>query len=291
VDEGHEHGGLPVAERAGGAEPLRPVSDLSGTPVEDATGHNIGELFGALAEAESGLLRYFDLALFGRARHVLVPVGHARIEDRLDQPRLRLRAATLDELERIPTYHADPGAIDDPYERALLHAHGRAFHGERYYAHPAYDHTGLYAGDHPLVRTGDVAGDATRLRPLRELPNVAFAPGEPDVRGWPVEVADGARVGTVEDVIVDVGGRQVRYVILATGADAQVLVPVGFLRVDASARLLRAPGLEADDPAALPRYGGGVVERADEEALRDALQERLFARRRYATPDFTPPGG
>jgi hypothetical protein len=223
---------------------------------------------------------------------VLVPVGHARIEDRLDQPRLRLRAATLEELDRIPAYHADPNAIDDPYERALLHAHGRAFHGERYYAHPAYDHTGLYAGDHPLVRTGDVAGDATRLRPLRELPNVAFAPGEADVRGWPVETGSGEGAGVVEDLIVDVSGRQVRYVILRLDAEAdveRVLVPVGFLRVDANAQRLRAPGLGADDVTALPRYGGGVVERADEEALRDALQERLFARRRYASPDFEPP--
>jgi hypothetical protein len=269
-------------------EPLRPVSDLAGMPVEDAAGHNVGELFGALAEAETGLLRYFDLALFGRARHVLVPVGHARIENRIDEPRVRLRAATLDELERIPAYHADPTRIDDPYERALLHAHGRAFHGERYYAHPAYDHTGLYAGEHPLVRGDDDAAD-TALRSLGELSNVSFAAGEPDVRGWPLHTGDGTHAATVEDLIVDVAGRQVRYTVLATTAARRVLLPVGFVRVDQEAELLRAPGLQPADLAALPEYGGGDVERADEDALRDALQDRLAARRRYEAPDFRSP--
>jgi len=270
-------------------ETLRPVSDLAGMPVEDATGHNIGELFGALAEADTGLVRYFDLALFGRARHVLVPVGHARVEDRIDVPRLRLRAATLEELDRIPAYHADPADIDDPYERALLHAHGRSFHGERYYAHPAYDHGGLYAGDHPLVRSGDEPGDPARLRPLRELPNVSFAAGEPDVRGWPIDTSDSKDAARADDVIVDVGGRQVRYVVVTLETGTRVLVPVGFFRVDAEEQRLRTPGLHRDDLQALQPYDGGAIERADEEAVRLCLEERLYARSRYDSPDFRPP--
>jgi hypothetical protein len=257
--------------------------------VEDATGHNIGELFGTLADAETGLVRYFDLALFGRARHVLVPVGHARIEDRLDTPRLRLRAATIEELDRIPAYHADPSSIDDPYERALLHAHGRSFHGERYYAHPSYDHGGLYAGDHPLVRSGEEPSDAGALRPLRELPNVTFAAGEADVRGWPVDAADAEGAATVEDVVVDVGGRQVRYVMLSAAGGPVVLVPVGFFRVDTGEQRLRTPGLRSDDFAELPAYEGGRIERELEEEIRQRLQDRLHARRSYDLPDYRPP--
>jgi hypothetical protein len=272
------------------ADPLRPVSDLAGMPVEDAAGHNVGELFGALAEAESGLLRYFDLALYGASRHVLVPVGHARVERRLDEPRLRLRAATLDELERIPPYHADPSVIDDPYERALLHAHGRSFHGERYYAHPAYDHSGLYAGDHPVLR-GESAHEADRaLRPLRDLPRVAFAAGEPDIRGWPVEADGSGSLGTVEDVVVDTVDRQIRYVALReTGNGRRVLVPVGFLRLERDRECLRAPGLRTEDTAALPAYDGGAVTRAEEDAVRDALEERLLTRRKYDSPHYRAP--
>jgi hypothetical protein len=273
-----------------GPEPLRPVSDLAGMPVEDATGHNIGELFGALAEADSGLIRYFDLALFGRSRHVLVPVGHARVENRIDSPRLRLRAATLDELERIPSYHARPEDIDDPYERALLNAHGRSFHGERYYAHPAYDHSGLYAGDHPVLRGYDVEGEAHALRPLRELPNVAFAGNEHDVRGWPVETTDGSTPGSIDDLIVDTAVREIRYTLVTVdGTAKRVLIPVGFLRLDPDARVVRAPGLDADDLAALPGFDGDEVDRETEAALRAAIEERVRRRGRHNSPDFKPP--
>jgi hypothetical protein len=272
------------------ASPLRAVSDLAGMPVEDAAGHNVGELFGALAEAQSGLLRYFDLALFGRSRHVLVPVGHARVERRLDAPRLRLRAATLEELERIPPYHANPADIDDVYERALLHAHGRFFHGERYYAHPAYDHTGLYAGDHPLLRDDDLADAVRALHPLRDLPNVALSAGEPDIAGWPVATGDGARIGTTDDVIVDAPAGLVRYaVVRLTESQRRVLVPVGFLRLERDEQRVRAPGLAADDASALPDYRGGAVERDDEQAIRAALEERVLQRRKYDAPDFASP--
>jgi hypothetical protein len=265
---------------------LRPVSDLAGTPVEDADGRSIGELFGALAEADSGLLRYFDLSLFNRARHVLVPVGHGRIEQRIDEPRLRLRAATLEDLERIPAYHADPDAMDDPYERALLHAYGRSFHGERYYAHPAYDHRGLYAGEHPLVRGGDDAA-AGGLAPASSLPSLVFAAGAPDVRGQPLESGDGSRGAVIDDLIVDIRERQVRYVVARTGPGRRVLLPVGFLQADDRAGVVRAPGLLEGDLDALPAWKGGAVEREEEEALRSAIAALLDdRRRRYDGPDY-----
>jgi hypothetical protein len=266
---------------------LKPVSDLAGMPVEDEAGRNIGEIFGALAEAESGLLRYFDLALFGRPRHVLVPVGHARIEPHVDAPRLRLRAASLEDLEQIPTYHADPETVDDPYERALLHAYGRSFHGERYYAHPAYDHGGLYAGAHPLVRDEANAAPA-RLAPAADLPPLNFAAGQPDVRGWKLQTADQRDAGVIEDLIIDTAERQLRYLVIRpTGHDHSILLPVGFLRLDPDDDAVRTPGLTPADLAALPPYRGGAVDRDTENRLRSAIEQRLHdRRRRYQTPDF-----
>jgi hypothetical protein len=268
-----------------GTTPLRPVSDLAGMPVEDAAGHNIGELFGTLAEAATGLLRYFDLALYGRSRHVLVPVGHARIERRLDAPHVRLRAATLDELEDIPPYHADPSAIDDPYERALLHAYGRSFHGERYYAHPAYDHSGLYAGDHLLLHDDGTTGH-TALQPLGDLHGAAFTDGVADVRGWPLMAGSGEHAGAVADAIADRAARVIRYVVVERRDGTRRIVPVGFLRLDPDERVVRAPGLHDADVEALPAYEGGAPARELEEAVRRTLEQRVSDRRRYDMPDF-----
>lgn len=263
---------------------LRPVPDLSGMPVEDASGLRVGELFGSLIEADTGLVRYIDLDLTTSDRHVLVPIGHARIRtEGRDEPRMRLRAALLEELEQIPPFPADVRHIDDPFERALLEAYGRTFHGERYYAHPSYDHQGIFVGDRPVERpAGDGVGST--LRRMAYLPGWRIASGEPDIRRWPLVPDEGPRF-EIRDFIVDTAAEKVRYVVLGTGDDARLL-PIGFLQVDADARLVRAPGVSGDDVTALPRYDGGGLSREQEERLCAALRARLSGRRRYGLPDY-----
>jgi hypothetical protein len=275
--------GVPASQDAA---VLRAVPDLRGVRVEDASGIPVGALWGALAEAETGLLRYVDLELETLDRHVLVPIGHARVHGAEGEaPSIRLRAALLEQLEQVPPFAAEIGHINDPYERALLEAYGRTFHGERYYAHPAYDHSGIYVGDHPVV-SGDGASDEPLCR-LSYLSGWRVASGENDIRGWPLVLAgDGTRL-EVRDLIVDTNAERVRYIVVpAREGEGARLIPIGFLRVDAAARKVVAEGFTAADVAGLPTYTGGGVTRVAEDTLNAALRRTFSGRRRYLLPDF-----
>src|SRR5690606_15893040 len=151
-------------------EPLRPVPDLEGTPVVDVEGHSAGTVHGSLAEERSGLIRYLDVALDEDNRHVLVPLGHVRLERERGRPLLHLLGATREELHRIPPYDGER-RVDESYGRRIARAHGKLFHGERYYAHPAYDHRGLYAGDHPILRGPGIPHHRAPLQPLSTIPD------------------------------------------------------------------------------------------------------------------------
>lgn len=272
----------------GEPEPLRPVADLAGLFVDDAEGRPTGEVYGSLADARSGLVRYIDVALADSDRHVLVPIGHARVERRDGHGHVRLRAAVRDELDEIPPASPEPVTPDRDLERAVLAAHGRFFYGERYYAHPAYDHSGLYAGEHPIVGGEAEPGEEpSGLAPLSSLPAFRVSPHEPDVRGWPFHTASGERAGTVRDLIVDPTARRVRYIVVErAGGRNDVMLPVGFVRIEADARRVDAPVLTRDDLDALPPAPGRSITRRDEERLRRRLRDRLEGERLFDRPDF-----
>lgn len=270
--------------------PLRPVSDLAGLTVLDVDGADAGQVYGAMTEADTGLIRYLDLAVARSDRHVLVPIGHTRIEEGATGRRVRLRAVTRDELQEIPPFDPQGDEMDDEFHQAVLAAFGRFLYGQRYYAHPAYDHQGLYAGSHPIVRDeleGATAEEGAELRPLRELPAYHVASGEPDIRGWELLDRNGAAAGTVEDLLVDLQEVSVRYALLKPArASDTVLVPVGFLETDESAEKVRLPALDGGELALLPPHSGNSVTREDEERARSALADILSGPRRFARPDF-----
>ena len=268
--------------------PLRAVPDLRGVPVEDASGIPTGSVYGALIENSTGLVRYLDLALDSLDRHVLVPIGHARVRQTVEgEPHFRLRAALVEQLEQVPPFPADVAHVDDPFERALLEAYGRSFHGERYYAHPSYDHHGVFAGEHPVVTDATEASEQP-LQRLFYLPGWRVARGEPDIRDWDVVLDDNARL-TVRDLVVDTTAEQVRYVVVdAPRGGSLRLLPIGYLQLDEQTETVVAAGLNAEDVSRLPAYDGGAVERVEEDLLMDALREQLAGARRYQLADYRP---
>lgn len=265
-------------------DPLHPSSDLNELPVYDASEVPIGVTYGVLTEASTGLVRYFDVSLEGRGRHVLVPVGHGRVEKHLGRLRLRLRAATARELDKIPAYEPHVMRDQEAFQNELLDAFGRLFDGQRYYAHPAYDHTGLYAGTHPLLRDPLAPPTALGLRRLSCLTEFRVAEGESDIRGWPLLGTDGQPIAVVDDLVIDTDAQQVRYVVLARESDRrQTALPIGYL--DLASDRVRAP-LDAADLDALPEFTTDELTREQETALRVALDNLLRGQRTYLRPDF-----
>ncbi len=282
---------LNESEGNGRAKELHAVADLAGTPVADVAGEFFGEVYGALSEADTGLLRYLDLALHGAPRHVLVPVGHTRIVRKHRGAEVRLRAATREELALIPLYDPETSCVDERLaeglEEAIVHAHCRLFAGARYYAHPAFDHRRLYGGiEQPIVQAAEPRGTRSGLAPLSELEEFAVADPALDVRGWPVRAAGGEEAGTVRELIADPAARAVRYLRIAPEHAAPYLLPAGYLRRDPDAHVLRTPELSRADLGALPRHGSGAPTRAEEDELRAALDRRLAGERLYHRPDY-----
>jgi photosynthetic reaction center H subunit len=266
-------------------EPLRAVPDLAGTPVIDVEGHHVGQLHGSIVEVESGMLRYLDVELASEPRHVLIPMGHVRIEQHLGKTEVQLRAATREELKEVPE-HADADLCSLDHE-SLLDAHGRAFCGERYYSHPAFDHHAVFVGDQPIIRAGTPAGVTRDLALLGEAKEYRLANDQPDVRGWTLLGCSEERIGVVRDLVVDTAREAVRYALIdLENGEPPRLVPIGYLEPEPGGGALRAAGLERTDVEGIPAYPLDELTRAREEAVRAAIHENLKGKRRFQRRDF-----
>jgi sporulation protein YlmC with PRC-barrel domain len=267
-------------------EPLHASKDLENLPVYDAEQVPIGATFGVLCEADTGLVRYFDVSIEGRKRHVLVPVGHARLEMNLGRFRLRLRTATVQELERIPAYEPHTAWHEDRFQDELLTAYGRLFEGQRYYAHPAYDHSGLYAGGHPLLREPLDTPSPSGLHRLSAARDFRISDSQTDIRGWSLIGNTGTRVGRVIDLIIDTDEEEVRYVLVQRESDAvYTALPVGYVELgDETVRVK----LSEEDLQTLPEVAGETFERSAEAELRAVLESVLSGPRRYERVEFQP---
>ncbi len=278
--------------------PLVPTQDLAGLRTTDVEDRPVGALFGALSEQRSGLIRYLDVELDGAARHVLVPIGHVRIDRESVQPRVRLRAATFEDLLSIPDYDPASTEVDGSYHEKLLGAHGRLFFGAHYYAHPAFDHTALYAGENPIIATDEDAGpddggpaveSTGSVVPLSRM-TIRRPSGELDLRDRVVQDRSGEPVGSVVDLLLEPTTRRVRYAVVELERPSrQTAIPVGYLgrRGEEAAGAVQAPNLTAEDIRLLPPYEGSLT-RADENRIHAALESTMVGDRYFQRPDFRP---
>ena len=121
------------------------------------------------------------------------------------------------------------------------------------------------------------------LRPLSELDSYTVEKGDPDPRGWTVVGADGRRIGTVADLLVDTEAMKVRRLIVdldvdtaATSSDSRVALNIDDVDVrhdtrEVFARLYTGGGSDAgagayasSEPAATER-DHATLTRAEEE--------------------------
>lgn len=275
----------------GSPPPLRWTNDLEGLSTNDVEDRPVGELFGALSEVETGLIRYLDISLRTAARHVLVPIGHARIDREAAPPRVRLRAATYEDLASVPEYEPSRTHVDEAYQDRVLEVHGRLFYGSRYYAHPAYDHAGLHAGESPIVGPAAKAEAEPGLRPLAELTDYRVARSQDDIRGLQIDDGDGERLGEVEDLLVELAAKQARYaVVRLVDPPRLAAIPIGYLERGGADAGLVTPTLTRADVRRLPAYTA-PLDRAQENRILAALEAGLTGDRYFQRPDFHPQPG
>ena len=114
----------------------------------------------------------------------------------------------------------------------------------------------------------------TSAIPLSHLSGCRIAEGALDMRGWDVCSAEGRWIGVVDDVLVDTGSMQVRYLdvevenLIVTGRERHVLIPVDRACLDpALRRTVVVAGLVAREVSQLPSYSRGAAVRGGEPAI------------------------
>jgi len=272
----------------GSPPPLVSTTDLAGLSASDVEGAPVGEIVGAVSEERTGLIRYLDVSIRDAGKHVLVPIGHARIDRESVPPRVRLRAATHDDLLSVPEFVEDKTPIDAEYQEAVMGVHGRLFYGARYYAHPAYDHSALSIDGTPVIGSSPPV-EGKGLLAMSESGSLKLSWHGPDLFGRDVVDEEGEAVGTIHDFLLDPEAGRVRYAVLDLDSlDRSTAIPIGYLSIDSGERQVRVPALKVEDIRLLPAYEAPLT-REEENRIHAALEGRLTGERYFDRPDFRRP--
>jgi len=232
------------------AEFLR-TRDFIGRDVLDSKTEKVGTVSELLLDRRRGDVRYIAVNLGVFSKHVLVPVEQLDLNDDV----LVFRSWSRDQLKPLPAYESD---------KALTRA--RIDEMER--AHPRF-----YGDPERVAAMGPADG---RIVPLRDAKDFKLAKGDPDPRGWNVFGADGERVGTVSDLLVDPAAMKIRYLavdladdLFKLKEDRHVLVPTESVDLRERGKDVWIDRLNSDEVARLPAYIGGPADPAVEQTVRE----------------------
>jgi photosynthetic reaction center H subunit len=154
------HGAVPDPTIIGNALPrLRPLSELARFKVadddpdirdwlvRDASGRTIGRVHDLIAEMDTRQVRYLDVAVdrgSGDERHVLIPIGLARLNDDVDI--VSIAALTREQLLALPVFDHTTFTRDRELELIgqLQGLAGRAADTPDLYRHAVFAMTGFW---------------------------------------------------------------------------------------------------------------------------------------------------
>jgi sporulation protein YlmC with PRC-barrel domain len=105
------------------------------------------------------------------------------------------------------------------------------------------------------------ANPVSQMAPLGDLDNFEVAKNIPDPRGWDVLTADGNKIGTVHELIVDTSALRTRYIDVTLDKkafrldkDRDVLIPIGDAQLDSADDKVVIDKLTLSQIADLPEF-------------------------------------
>lgn len=220
----------------------------------------------------AGRPRYLDVEVGLFRKHVLLPIGQARLDR--DSRVVWVPGLTGERFEHIPEYRHDLRELDRGEEATLMAAYAGAYSGEDTHLRPPW--AGALYG--PSVLEARVRAEAPpRFARLSGLDDFRIAEGNADPRRWAVHGADDRAIGQVEDLLVDTRALKARYVVCEVDEHAldlepqrrRVLVPVGFVRLDPARRVALVDRITARAVAEMPLYTGQELTRELEHDVLD----------------------
>ena len=119
------------------------------------------------------------------------------------------------------------------------------------------------------------------------IPNFEIVKDEPDIRGWDVRYMTGQKLGSVEELIIDVQEKKVRYMIVDLHenelklVNRKILIPIGLAELDKKEDDVLIPNISLEQLSRLPEYEkdnlNPVIERRISSTLGRELHEAELA--------------
>lgn len=237
---------------------------------------------------ESGNPRFLDVDLGLFQKHVLLPIGQARVDETEDQ--VLIPGMTKEQFKDVPEYDHDPNRITSEYEEQLTTVYTGAYTGEHYYSRPEY------AAERPRM-TGRASAEGGRLAMISDLDDFEVAHEDPDPRDWEVTASDGRTIGWVRDLVVDTSAMKVRYLDVdvdeeSLGAtelrDRHILIPIGYARLNEDEDQVLVDAIASDDVQRLPAFEGLPLRRETEDRIHGIFTGRTTGEERFRHPRYSP---